>query len=165
MNQPNHTNAHYDQYLDGLGGWLILLAIFLIISPISITFFLITTTADILPLWMPVTTPQSAYYIPGIAPLILTELIGNFIFILLFLYAIFLFFTKSRHFPKLLIFILIANLLFLLADDFFANMVMQDYIDMEDPESTREIYFSAIRCVIWIPYLLKSKRVKSTFRH
>lgn len=165
MTQHDNVPKAYDKRLDGLGGWLILLAIFLIISPLYITLFVISTLSDIVPLWAPLTNPSSPYFISGIAPLIVAEIIGNFIFVALFIYGLFLFFTKNRKFPKLLIFILIANLIFLLIDDFLANMIMKDYIDTDEPESLRDIYISGIRCVIWIPYLLNSKRVFSTFRH
>ena len=165
LQHTSHQIDNYHQHLDGLGGWLIFLAIFLLLSPIHITILLISTTSDILPLWVPLTTPESLYYIPGLKPLIMMELIGNLLFIALFIYGIYCFFTKNRRFAKLIIWILIGNLIFLILDHFFANIVMQDYLAVNDPEGFRDIVISIIRCLIWIPYLLKSKRVRSTFRH
>lgn len=163
--QPSQSNNDYHPQLDGLGGWLIILAISILISPIILSYTIIDAISELRPLWEPLTSPQSPYYIDGLATLVTTELTVNALFTLLFLYIIFLFFTKHRHFPKFLIFALAANLLFLLVDDFWVKMILSPYTETDDPEDLRDILLSGIRCVIWIPYLLNSKRVKSTFRH
>lgn len=168
MSQQLFNSARSDDYdptLDGFGGWLILLTISLLISPIYIAYFLNTSLSEIMPLWDILPTEGSSAYIPGFSILYLMEVIGNTFFGLLTLCALYLFFTKKQLFPKFLIYLLIGNLIFLLGELIVAEAILGDILNLNDPENLRDIIASAIRTLILTPYLLKSKRVKSTFRH
>lgn len=146
----------------GLGGWLILLAIVLLVSPIRT---LITLNNDILPFfqesWQALTTPGSEAYHHLWAPLIVFEIVGNTIIIILNLILIFLFFTKSYRFPKLFIIFAISYLVFVVADFFFADLIPA-VGEKNDPATVKELV-RAIIGTAWIPYFMVSKRVKSTF--
>ena len=109
----------------GLGGWLILPAIGLFVYPIrsAASFY-----NDFLPIfregyWEVLTTPGSEAYHHLWAPLIISELVGNTIFIIFDIVLIVLFFTKSYRFPALMIIFLAAGLFFVAGDFVFANFI------------------------------------------
>ncbi len=148
----------------GLGGWLILPALGLIVLPIRIGFMLYS---DFLPIfqegyWEVLTDPASESYHHLWAPLIIVETIGNGFFILFDLVLIFLFFTKSHRFPLLFIIFLASNLLFVVGDFFMADLIPA-IAEQEDEDSFKEMTRSIVNTAIWIPYFLVSKRVKNTF--
>ncbi|HEV7403473.1 MAG TPA: DUF2569 domain-containing protein [Chthoniobacteraceae bacterium] len=148
----------------GLGGWLILVAIGLFVNPIKIGFFIFTT---LLPAfseenWAPLTTPGSESYHPLWAPLLVSELSFNAIIILADLGLLVLFFTRSRKFPKAMIAFYLANLAFVAADFFLAQLIPQ-VAAKADAESATELGRMVIGTAIWVPYFFVSKRVKATF--
>ena len=148
----------------GLGGWLILPLIGLIVSPIRMA---ISLNNDFLPIfqegyWEVLTTPGSEAYHHLWGPLITFEIVGNLLFIVFALILIFLFFTKAPIFPSLFIIYIIANLLYVVGDFFFANLIPA-VASESDPGSIKELFRTAVGAAIWIPYFKMSKRVKNTF--
>ncbi len=148
----------------GLGGWLILPLIGLLISPIVMA---VSLNNDFLPIfqegyWEVLTTPGSDGYHHLWGPLITFEIVGNLFFIVFSVILIFLFFTKSPIFPLLMIIYLATNLLHVVGDHFLANLIPA-IASESDPDSTKEIIRTAFRAAIWIPYFRMSKRVKNTF--
>ncbi len=150
--------------LKGLGGWLILICLALIITPLHLMFSLFNDFAPILleNYWEILTTPGTEAYHYLWGPLIISELITNSVLIVFSLYLLFLYFTKSYRFPKLMIIFYILNLFILVGDYIFANMIPEIANDT-NLETVREILSTVAATLIWIPYLLKSKRVKNTF--
>jgi hypothetical protein len=148
----------------GLSGWLVLVGIGLFIAPIRLAIFLLQTFPPIFRdgTWGTLTTPASASYHPFWAPLLLAEMVINFIFIVMSIYLLFLFFRKSARFPKLYVMFLLSNLAFLLADAFAVTIVLPSQPIM-DPDTAREFGRSVVSASIWVPYLFLSKRVKNTF--
>lgn len=148
----------------GLGGWLILPAIGLILSPVRL---LISLNTDLLPIfqegyWEILTTPGSEAYHPLWAPFILFEVFGNLFFIIFSIALIAMFFLKSHWFPKLMITYLLSNLFFVVGDYFLADLI--PVIGEEtDFEALGEIVKISVGVVIWVPYFLVSKRVRNTF--
>jgi hypothetical protein len=112
--------------------------------------------------WEVLTTPGSEAYHHLWAPLIISEIIGNSLFIIFDIVLIVLFFTKSNRFPILII-IFIATNLFFLAGDLVLTDLIPAVAAESDPESVTELARSIIAAAIWIPYFLVSKRVKNTF--
>jgi hypothetical protein len=148
----------------GLSGWLVLVGIGVVVSPLRLAYFLLQTY---LPMfrdgtWETVTTPGSASYHPFWGPLLLGEIIVNSAFILMSIYLLYLFFRKSSRFPKTYVVFLIANFSFILADAFAAQVVLPDQ-PVLDPQTGREFGRAVFAAVVWIPYMLVSKRVKNTF--
>ncbi len=148
----------------GLGGWLILPLIGLIVSPIRMA---VSLNNDFLPIfqegyWEVLTTPGSEAYHHLWGPPIAFEIVGNLVFIVFALILIFLFFTKSPVFPSLIIIYITTNLLYVVGDFFFADLIPAIAAE-SDPESTRELFRTVVRAAIWIPYFRMSKRVKNTF--
>ena len=148
----------------GLSGWLVLVGFGLCITPIRLAIFLLQTFPPIFRdgTWGTLTTPGSAPYHPLWAPLLLAEMVINFIFIAMSIYLLFLFFRKSARFPNLYIMFLLSNLAFLLADAFAVTIVLPSQPFM-DPNTAREFGRSVVSACIWVPYLFLSKRVKNTF--
>ena len=149
----------------GLGGWLILVAIGLFISPIRLA---VTMMNDLLPIfqlegyWDFLTTPESEVYHRLWGPLIVFEIIGNAFFIICSIILIFLFFTKSHRFPTLMIVFIASNFLFVISDFFLADLIPA-VASEDDGEFVKEVFKTITSAMIWIPYLLSSKRVKNTF--
>ncbi len=148
----------------GLKGWLILPAIGLFASAIRLTLLLMR---DFWPIfrdggWQVLTTPGTAAYHQLWGPLLIFEIVGNTFFILANVALIFFFFSKHWRFPALYIAMLGLNVLFVVSDFFFGNMVPA-VAAATDTQSVRELARSLAAAAIWIPYFLRSKRVKNTF--
>lgn len=90
------------------------------------------------------------------------EVAFNAILIAASIYLIYLFFSKHYFFPKLYIGIIVASLIFIPLDAWIVTQVFPGE-PMFDPETTKEFMRSLIACVIWVPYMLISKRVRTTF--
>ena len=153
-----------DNELKGLGGWLVLVGIGVVISPIRM---LVTIPPIYLPLfqdgtWEVLTTVGSEAYIPYFGALLVGEIVINLIMLIASLLLIYLFFSKHYLFPKLFIGILLFTLIFILLDAWLVTVILPGE-KMFDPETTMEFLRTLIPSVIWIPYMLISKRVQATF--
>jgi hypothetical protein len=149
---------------DKIGGWLILVAIGLIFTPIRL---LVVIVKDLLPVlsgdaWSRLTTPGAEAYHPLWAPLLLFEVIGNCLFILFPIIIAIFFFQRRQFVPTLIIILLLSNLVFV-AIDYFAADLIPFIAAQEDMGSLLELIRVFIASVIWVPYFLVSKRVKGTF--
>jgi len=147
---------------EGIGGWLILVAIALIRAPIA---FCITLFRNVFPLlrhdaWVALTTKDSDAYHRLWAPVILSELVVNVIFLALALFALVLFFRRKQLFPKFMIGFLLANLIWQIS---LALVYRQIPAMAEESLFDAETIGQIIGCLIWIPYFLVSKRVRATF--
>jgi hypothetical protein len=163
MKAQKNGDAAQKQY-DKIGGWLILVAIGLILAPIRL---LVVLFKDLLPAlsadtWSRLTTPGTEAYHPLWAPLLFFEIIGNCLFIVSPIIVAVFFFQKRRFVPRLIIVLLLANLVFV-AIDYFAADLIPFVAAQEDMGSLVELIRVLIACAIWVPYFLVSKRVKGTF--
>ncbi len=150
--------------LKGLGGWLILFGIIIILSPIRL---LVTYIPPILKMfndgtWEALTTVGSEAYHPLWGSLLIGEIIFNLGIVAAFIYLIYLFFSKHYLLPKFFIAIAVVSLIFISLDAWLVKLV-QPNEPMFDPETTIQFARTLILGLIWIPYMLVSKRVKATF--
>ena len=101
------TNA-----LKGLGGWLILVGIGVVLSPFRLLYTLIPVYQPIFEdgTWEALTTESSEVYNPYFSTLLFGEITFNVLMISACIYLIYLFFSKHYFFPKLYIAILVASL-------------------------------------------------------
>jgi len=148
----------------GLGGWLILVAIGLVIAPLRMTALTVT---DLVPIitggyWSALTDPTSPTYHPLWAPLLILEGVGNTVFSVFAAILLVLFFQRSRRFPGLMVAYLVSSLLFVTADYFVAELIPV-VAAQDDVNSTRELGRAAVASLIWIPYFRRSRRVRNTF--
>jgi len=150
--------------LKGLGGWLVLVGIGVVINPI-------TMLAEVVPAYKPIfengawealTTVGSEAYTPYFGSLLIGEIAFSTMMVAASVYLIYLFFSKHYLFPKLYIAIVAASLIFIPLDAWFVTKLFPGE-PMFDPETTKEFMRALIGGVIWVPYMLVSKRVQATF--
>lgn len=153
-----------DKELKGLGGWLILVAIGLILAPVRLLVTYIPMYTQIFSdgTWERLTTVGSDMYLPLWGAFLMGELLYNSLIVLASLYLIYLFFSKHYLFPRFYIALMIVSLVFIPIDAWLLTQVLPNE-KMFDPETTKEFVRLLIAALIWIPYMLVSKRVKATF--
>ena len=106
--------------------------------------------------------PTSNAYHPLWSPYILSEVITNIGLFVASSYMILLFFKKSKGFPKWFMTISVLSLLIIIVDSFAVKLILpgKPVVNLAFIENTTTAF---VTCLIWIPYMLVSKRVKSTF--
>jgi hypothetical protein len=153
-----------EKNLKGLGGWLILVGLGVVLSPIA-QFFNISV--NFIPLfvdgtWEILTTPGEELYNPMWASILIGELVYNAASLLVAVYLVYLFFSKHYLFPFLFIVTRVIALIFIPLDAWLVSFVLPDE-PMFDPETARTLSRTVSSVLIWVPYMLVSKRVKATF--
>lgn len=150
--------------LNGLRGWLILLAIGVVIAPIrllleyGLLYYFIFTDGTFAVL----TDPSFELYSPFWGPLLVGEAVLNSLFFVAALVLVYLFFSKHYWFPRLYIGIAVCTLIFIPIDVWLGSLVLVNE-PMLQTDAVKDFMLAFIGSVIWIPYLLVSKRVKATF--
>lgn len=152
-----------DKNLEGLGGWLWLVGLGIVFSPLQI---LVTVMGywDIFSdgTWEAVTTPGAVAYNANWAPYIIGEITINILLILAWLYIAVLFFGKHRWFPKWYIGMFAFSVVLIPLDAMIATSLIPG-AQVFDAESGKQLARGFVGALIWIPYMLVSKRVKATF--
>ena len=158
INIPENTRYQ------GLGGWLVLIAfqLFLTFAMQIYAFKEIADTAFSTQIWNALTVTSSAAFNPLWAPVILAELIANTVFIVVSLFAIFLFFKKNHRFPRIYILLMWSILVLAIADDIAVFYISTDFNLNKELLSDLKNLFGYC---MWTWYMLVSKRVKATFIH
>ena len=148
---------------EGLGGWLILVAFKLVTTPI-LMFLQVGEFTTIFEdgTWEQLTTPSSEYYHSLWGIVIFGEIVLNIGLVILSFVLLYKFFRKSRSFPSWFIFGLIFHCAFLFIDALAIKLVLPSE-PMFDPDTTKDFGKAVASAIIWIPYMLISKRVKNTF--
>lgn len=148
----------------GLGGWLILVGIGIVIRPI----LLLATTVPLYlqvftdGIWEAITREGSEAYNPLLSSLLIGEIIYNIVFFSLSLYLIYLFFAKHYFFPRFYIAIVVVSLIIIPLDAWLVSLALPNQ-PMFDSETITEFAQTLISGLIWVPYMLFSKRVKAIF--
>jgi Protein of unknown function (DUF2569)/GYF domain 2 len=166
---PDHTVKRYQQQfqkvkpeltpqseLTGLGGWLGLLGFGLVTG-------ILRTLVKTGQSWSEVDSrifqqfPLASY----------GGLILDVVWFVLFIYTIALFFNKSRKFKPFFIWFLIAGMLVPLVSIAWIRITIPSNNigvgNMFGSEEVAQMIVSFIGAVLWIPYILKSRRVANTF--
>lgn len=162
--QAPKQNTNPNQELTGLDGWLIWVGISVIITPLRLlpNFFteaeLVWTSVS----WAYLFNPEVQSLLRLTSYLIIFEFTYGAILMGLLLVQIYLFFTKHKKFPAFFIRILILFLIFKPIDSFLVNYLYpgESFFNVE---AIFSYLYNSIYAMIWIPYMLKSKRVKNTF--
>lgn len=158
------VGASVAQNTPRIGGWLILVAFGVVLSPIRMAaqFFQLYFALFSNGSWAALTTPGSEAYNALWMPLLLLEMgvnAGLFIFSLV---IVFLFFSRKRLFPRFYIIGLMFSLAFQLLDAWAFSAVLTDE-PMFDPDTVNGLLQLLVGAAIWVPYMLVSKRVRATF--
>jgi len=161
--------ASPDKNLKGLGGWLVLVILGLFYTVAmqaygayeSVTMFTDGTVEFL-------SDSSSEVYIPGYSGLIKFEFIAEIVFLAAGIYLIYLFFKRSKKFPKYYIPLLVISAIYVILDYVILSSVsvsgeVQQVIDDILSEQGSEIVRAVIGALIWGSYIKKSKRVKATF--
>lgn len=150
--------------LKGLGGWLILVGFGVVIAPFRLAYeygpmyYSLFTDGT----YEFVTNPSSEIYHPLWGPLLIGEAIYNSFMVFATVYLLYLFFSKHYLFPKVYIAIVGISLVFIPLDAWIGSFVLIDE-PIFDPVTMHEFLRVLIGGIIWVPYMLMSKRVKATF--
>lgn len=153
-----------EKNLEGLSGWLIVVGFGLIFSTFRIIVTIFPPYLDIFSSgsWEILTTPGTEAYNPLWAPFLIGEILINSLFVLTWVFITFLFFTKKKTFPVWYIGAAIFTMVFIVIDAFAIKLVLPNE-PVWDPETVKEFSSSVISVIIWVPYMIKSQRVKATF--
>jgi hypothetical protein len=156
----------YDEKYDGLRGWLILVALGIVVTPMLQFKHLVVSIRSLFfdGTWQIMTTPGTQAYEPYWAPILLTEVGFSLVSALASAVMIYLFFKKKSSFPKWFIWTRVAMLVYLLADTTIVHLLRPD-LSVLDPETSKDFGRAAFAVCVWVPYMIFSKRVQSTFRH
>ena len=141
----------------GIGGWLILVVIGLLIS---LTRLFTTVFSESIPALQ---SPTARYLDRAIKSLLYFELIGNILFALAIIFLLLLLSQRYKLFPRLIIIFYLSNVVFVLLDLILAYQIPAIKNSPDDGSSIKELARSIIGAAIWVPYFLVSKRVKNTF--
>lgn len=159
------TYERYDDIrLKGLGGWLILVGIGLVLTPIIY----------LVQIWIYQLQPLIDYgqffvLFPALKTMLICELLVNLALFVFSLHVLALFFKMHHLFPQRFIIFYIAGIVVILLDfwavDAFLSPVFfhAAFDGGIAREFLRELLPPFISGAIWIPYMLMSRRVKMTF--
>ena len=149
----------------GLGGWLILPILGLLATLISAINRLITETLPVFTSgdWTYFTSSGSEDYHHLFAPFLIFKLVWNISLIVAPVFLLVLIFKKNKHVRKSMITYLITSLILYFVDFIFITTIPA--VAKINPEPTSAVRGALLAAAIWIPYFLKSTRVKNTFVH
>lgn len=152
-----------DEGPSGLGGWLILVGIITVLTPLVVMAGIAQTYPPLFNdgVWQALTTPGSERYRAGWGALVIFEIVVNVAIVAVAIFATVLYFTRSPKFPRVFIGLLVAGLVFLVVDLIAVQFVVPEA--PVDSQTIAGIVRSVIGCSIWIPYMRMSVRVKNTF--
>lgn len=148
----------------GLGGWLILVGIGIVVGPFRMAFIMLETYREVSAngTWEILTTQGSGFYYPELAALIVVEMVVNLAILAASVYVAYLFFTKRRSLPAWYIGVAVFSLVFVVVDAIVVSAMLPD-MSLLDSETAGEMGRSLIQVCVWVPYMLVSKRVRNTF--
>ncbi|ASV30527.1 DUF3857 domain-containing protein [Maribacter cobaltidurans] len=139
------------------GGWLILPAIGLVLTPFIVINQLFTAEYFNKGIWEGF--ELGGYENHQFLNIYLGfEIFYNISFLVFTIFAILLFFKKRTSAPKLMMVFYFMTMTLTIIESFVMNQV-----GIPDPTGSNDIFRSIISAAIWIPYFYKSKRVKETF--
>ena len=163
MNQRYTEQAGGKSY-SKIGGWLLLCAVGLVVYPVQSLYSLVT---ELIPAlfsdnWAALTTPDNPGYHSLWVPLVIAEVAGSIVFFMLSIAIVILFFRRHHWVPKLVIFFMAANIVFVGADYFIINffLIRSNSVNVD---TTVNFVRTVVAGAIWIPYFMFSKRVEKTF--
>jgi hypothetical protein len=138
--------------LEGIGGWLILVAIGLALAPLRSIHGIYATLRVLYG-----SRFEHVFSVhPGLAGLILFEAATNTIFLIALIALNYLFYQKKKSFPSLMITFLVSEVTLILIDQ-----IVTMHFYPRHPATT--LISNTVTAAVWIPYYLCSARVKATF--
>ncbi|MCD6049720.1 MAG: hypothetical protein K0Q55_1123, partial [Verrucomicrobia bacterium] len=159
---PDAELLPYASTLTGIGGWLFLVAFGLIVNPFRMVSSITETFPAYTPeSWSHLTLPGSEGYDWRWAPYLIISLLANETIVIWTLVNLILFFRRDRLFPISYICFMIATAVLVTLDQMMASQMPS--AEKTTPEEMKELVRGYMLCFIWVPYFLRSKRVRLTF--
>ncbi|SDJ62343.1 DUF2569 domain-containing protein [Paenibacillus naphthalenovorans] len=146
-------------YPIGFGGWLYLVALGAIIAFGQSLFYLLDT---LMPLYTSARIQEISEYSPTLAFAVLFETVFNLFNLSILLLAAYQCFRLKKAFSKTMILFYLSALIF----GFIYILIISIVPEIDKrviEEQWGQLFKALITCVIWIPYMIKSKRVRNTF--
>lgn len=161
-NKPKEEIEQSNNDLAGIGGWLILPAIFVLIQPFRVIYDMYgTLDAYAINTWTLLTT-TSDFYNALWAPYLLLALASNLALIVFGFLILVMFYATKKGFPRIYISFMILSLVIHTLDLLGANMIPAAASELTSKD-TFDLIKQYIVSIIWISYFLVSKRVRATF--
>ncbi|MBY0202478.1 DUF2569 domain-containing protein [Paenibacillus cucumis (ex Kampfer et al. 2016)] len=152
--------------ISGLGGWLILIQISLWISFAFLLSDITSVTVIMNPeRWVGSRGVSPQFYAEVIRPLLWFGFISSVILFILIVVNLVLLYRRKRWFPRMMIVQYIANVLIGVVTWILIarNEIGREEHILDATSAFNLIIRSLLTCCIFIPYFLKSVRVKNTF--
>jgi hypothetical protein len=160
---PSAPLEPYDSRLQGLGGWLLLIAFVVCMNPIRLlSGFASNVPAYSHSRWIALTTPGAEEYHALWQPLLIFELLLNLLLIVFSVLMVILFFQKRYTFPKVYTLFMLASFLGQ-ALDFMICQGIPFLHEQQTPNDKTRLIGNGVGVLIWALYFAKSRRVKLTF--
>lgn len=149
----------------GLGGWLVLVFIGLVLSMLRIVSLLLGTHAKLVldGTLSRLSDPANPGYDPMWMPLITFEVIGNLAMLALIASSLILLLMRSRYAPRVVIGMYAFNVALVAGDLLLGQLIEAVAAQPLDTDSLVELARGVLTACIWIPYFLVSVRVRNTF--
>jgi transglutaminase-like putative cysteine protease len=146
----------------GIAGWLVVPAIGLILSPVRI----LVELGDSISVfntgrWDALTTAGQSGYHPAWGAVLAFLLALNIVYVMFYITAAISFFRKLRKTRVLMVSLYIFGVVVAIADAVITDFMSSEITLTED--TSTDIARVVIGTAIWIPYFLRSRRVKNTF--
>lgn len=146
-----------------VGGWLILPAIGVTITPfILLVKLLLNPDYYNHNNWLALYTSEWENSILLLA-LFGAEIVYNILFLVFTGLVLILFYNRRTSLPRLISIYYILGFLSPLVDVLLANEILPEALSLDDRETYRDIIRGFIVAAVWVPYFNISKRVKHTF--
>lgn len=148
-----------------ISGWLILPALGLLVRPITI---LVILLADPVLFdhntWISVFQNDNYSSFSGLGFVLGFEILANTLQLVFSLLVLWQFFKKRSSLPRLMVVLLAGGLTIILVDMILAYFLIEvGENPFTDSEQLNGLFSALMPALIWIPYFLKSSRVKQTF--
>ncbi|MBR0570032.1 DUF3857 domain-containing protein [Microvirga sp. STS03] len=149
--------------LDGepIGGWLILVAIGLVFTPIKLLIGFFSEEYFNNAVWSNILDASSAAYSPPLAGILAMEIVVNMAYFVYSLLLIYLFFKRRTSIPRLMTIFYSFNLAFIIFEYMLMELLNIPYGNGGNDAS--DVIRVFVAAAIWVPYFNLSKRVRSTF--
>lgn len=153
--------------LDGIRGWLVLVVIGWIFTPVQTSLILHDLYRSVISndVWRELTTPGSEFYSALWMPALAIGTVGNLALSITAIIALSFMLKRSKYTPAVAISWFSFNFLLVVADYAIASR-LPGFADQPfaDFDAVKELVRAGLMAVVWIPYFIISKRVRTTFK-
>ncbi|WP_045521337.1 DUF2569 domain-containing protein [Neobacillus niacini] len=138
----------------------------MILTPVGIGLELSSSFSVFQPeVWHTITKHGSDMYHPLFGTWVIYEVALNIFTMIFSICLLVLMLRKSRRFPALMIFYFISAVILHSIDSFIGNLIYSDLPNLAQGEIPyiEGVLRAVVQAAVWVPYFIRSKRVKVTF--